>query len=122
MTNITPLEHDEQKALFAWAKWAEKSQYPELKRLHAIANGGYRNIVTARKMKAEGVKPGVPDISLPVPRHGYHGLYIELKRRKGGRLSPEQAEWIKGLREDGYRVDVCMGFEAARDAIMEYLS
>lgn len=54
-------------------------------------------------MKAAGVKPGVPDMFLPVAREGCHGLYIELKRRDGGRVSPEQTAWMDALARQGYK-------------------
>ena len=47
-----------------------------------IPNGGYRNKAEAAHLKAQGVRPGVPDLCVPVARHGYHGLYIEMKRRR----------------------------------------
>lgn len=116
-----PFEHDEQKTLIRWAELSTAAR-PELGLLHAIPNGGPRNKVAAVRLKAEGVKPGVPDLFLPVPRKGYHGMYIELKRRQGSRVSPEQREWKEKLQTQGYRVDVCKGFEAARDAILDYLT
>lgn len=119
--NQTPHEHDEQKALMKWAEWADK-QLEKLKLLHAIPNGGQRNKVTAAKLKAEGVKPGVPDLSLPVARGKYHGLYIELKRRKGGRVSDEQKWWIVALKAEGYQAEVCHGFDEAKQVILDYLS
>src|SRR5699024_10256580 len=76
-------EHDEQVQLIRWAGLA-RGAYPALRWLHAVPNGGARNIVVARKLKAEGVQRGVPDLCLPVPRGPYHGLYIELKRAGGG--------------------------------------
>ena len=76
----------------------------------------------AARLKAAGVKSGVPDICLPVPRAGYHGLYIELKRQKGGRISPEQTEWIDALIKQGYCAAVCRGWEAAREEILRYLT
>lgn len=96
-------------------------RWPELGLMHHIPNGGGRSPREAAHLKAQGVKAGVPDIFLPVARHGYHGLYIELKRREGGRVSPEQNEMIAALREQGFRVEVCRGWEAARDVIEEYM-
>lgn len=116
----TPYEHDEQAALFEWAGWMA-GRWPELEYMHAIPNGGDRNKVVAAKLRAEGVKAGVPDIFLPCPRGGFHGLYIEMKRTRGGRVSREQQRWIDGLRAQGYRVEVCAGFDAAKKTIEEYM-
>ena len=68
------------------------------------------------------MKPGVPDLCLPVARGGYHGLYIELKRAVGGILSDEQKWWIDELKSQGYAAIVCHGAEEAIRTIKEYLS
>lgn len=111
-----PTEHEEQVMLFKWA-----SLRRDLDVMYAIPNGGHRDIRVAVKLKAEGVKPGVPDICLPVARNGHHGLYIELKRRKYGRVSEDQLKWIEALMHEGYDCAVCCGWEAARDVINGYL-
>ena len=120
MKNIMPTEAEEQAALFHWAGLMQ-GQYPELKLLHHIPNGGYRNKREAASLQREGVKAGVPDICLPVARNGCHGLYIELKRRKGGRLSPSQACWMEQLKKQGYQVAVCYGWVEAKNIIVQYL-
>ena len=117
---MTPTEAQEQKTLFEWLEWA-KNKHPELELCHHIANGGSRNTVEAVHLKQQGVKPGVPDICLPVARGGYHGLYIELKRAKGGRVSEAQQRWLDALNEQGYRAVVCNGCEEAIAVISEYM-
>ena len=119
--NNTPTEDIEQTQLFAWAQYAS-GKYPELALMYHIPNGGKRGKAEAARFKVQGVKAGVPDICLPVARGKYHGLYIELKRVKGGRVSAAQEEYISALRKQGYRVEVCFGMEHARDVIVEYLS
>lgn len=116
--NPNPSESDEQKALF---EWAALGQYPDLALMYHIPNGGLRSKATASKLKAEGVKPGVPDICLPVPRKGYHALYIELKRRYGGRVSADQRFWIDELNLQGNFAVVCQGWSEARKVIEYYL-
>ena len=74
-------EEQEQIAIFRWATMQE-GQYPVLRYMYHIPNGGHRNKVTAGRLKAAGVKRGVPDICLPFPLGGYAGLYIELKAGK----------------------------------------
>ena len=114
------LEHLNQAALFSWAKSAEK-RYPELQWMFAVPNAAKRSVRLAARMKAEGLKSGVPDILLPVARQGYHGLFIEMKAPTGGRISDNQEKWLSGLSQQGYKVMVCHGWEWARDTIVAYL-
>jgi len=113
-------EHAEQVALFRWAGMA-RVRYPELALLYAIPNGGHRHIQVARRLKAEGVKRGVPDVCMPVPRVGWCGLYIELKTATGT-VSPAQRVWLRALQDQGHRVAICRGWESARGVIEEYLA
>jgi hypothetical protein len=114
-------ESVEQAALFQWAAVAS-IHHPELALLHAIPNGGHRYKAVARALQRQGVKPGIPDLCLPCPRGGYHGLYIELKRRKGGALSVDQRWWCAVLAEQGYRIVVSHGWESARETLLGYLN
>ena len=116
-----PNEHAEQCCLMQWVR-AQSGVYPALKLMYAIPNGSLRHPAIAAKLKAEGVQPGVPDLCLPVARGGYHGLYIELKRRKGGVVSEHQRHWLEYLRKQGYRAEVCEGWERARNVLMDYLA
>lgn len=84
-----PTEETEQITLFNWAR-TQQHKYPELRLMYHIPNGGQRSKSEAARFKAAGVRAGVPDIFLPCPRSRYHGLYIELKRVKGGRVSGDQ--------------------------------
>lgn len=95
-------------------------EFPELVLLHHIPNGGKRDPSEARHLKAQGVKPGVPDLCLPVARHGYHGLYIEMKSLKG-RTRPEQKWWLQELRKQGYFCEICHGYQAAIATLEGYL-
>ena len=112
-------EHREQVALFNWAEWMSK-QHPKLKMMFAIPNGGARHIAVARKLKAEGVKAGVPDIFLACPNEKYHGMFIELKSSKG-KLSDRQSIWLAVLFGFGYEVKVAFGWQEAATAIADYL-
>jgi hypothetical protein len=112
-------EHDEQAALFQWAQLS-RGRYPELGLMFAVPN--WRPKEGQRiYLAAEGVKPGVPDIWLPVPRGGFHGLIIELKVA-GGKLSSLQKSWIEALQGQGYCAMVCVGFDVAKEAIEDYLN
>lgn len=117
---VIPTESAEQIALFAWAAY-EAGAHPALRLLHHIPNGGYRTPSEAARFTREGVRSGIPDICLPVARGVYHGLYIELKRSKGGKLSEAQAQWLENLREQGYYAVRCDGADAAIREILGYL-
>jgi hypothetical protein len=112
-------EHDEQVKLFQWAK-AQSGKHPQLSLMFAIPNGGQRNIVTATKLKAEGVKSGVPDIFLAVPSNTAHGLFIEMKSPKG-KVSDNQKQWLSALSSNRYICAICYSFCDAQQVIIEYL-
>lgn len=115
-------EEAHQTALFCWAAIeAQAQRHPELRLLFAIPNGGLRDKITAAKLKAQGVKSGVPDMMLPVRRGAYNGLFIELKKT-GGAASTDQKSWLSLLASNGYATRLCVGWEMARDTILEYLS
>lgn len=116
-----PTEAQEQTMLMSWAE-LQSGKYPELKLLYHVPNGGSRNKAEAGRLRAEGVKAGVPDLCLPVARREYHGLYIELKRQRGGRISDLQAQWLSALSEQGYKTALCCGWEQAAGTIIEYLT
>lgn len=121
MNLYIPSEAEEQTAVFNWAAVMAR-KWPELRLLHHIPNGGSRNAREAHNLRMQGVKAGIPDIFLPVARGGWHGLYIEMKRRKDGRLSDEQAAMLETLREQGYCAWVCKGANDAIELITEYLN
>ena len=113
-------EHNEQVALFQQISYFENT-YPELKRLFAIPNGGHRNKIVGAKLKAEGVKRGVPDLFLPISRGRFHGMFIEMKTGRNI-PSPEQREWIDLLKRNGYHAIVEYSAQDAFNALVEYLS
>lgn len=115
-----------QKALFVWWSMAHRPFGVPETVLFSVPNGGHRNLVTAARLKEEGVRAGVPDIILAVARGGYHGLFVELKRAKTagkskGQVSACQKMMAEVLRGQGYRVVVCYGTCEAINAIIDYL-
>jgi len=129
-TKPTQSEYDAQKAIFEWAE-RMIPKYPDLKWLNGSLNGVRLNIGQAVKAKKAGMKRGFPDINLPVTsiavnsnygRAGiWCGLYIELKKEKGGSVTPEQKKWLRHLSDQGYFACVCKGKEAAIQLIIQYL-
>jgi len=95
-------EHDEQVAV---------CQYLDLLKIIycAVPNGGHRHMSVAKKLKAEGVKAGVPDLLLFTPACGYRGVAIEMKATKTGKLSKAQQKWKENLESCGWLSVVCHG-------------
>ena len=115
-------EYLEQCEIFAFAQiMIATNQYPELVLLNGSPNGVKMSIGQAVKAKNNGLKRGYPDIFLPVARGGYHGLFIELKRVKGGVLSQYQKQWLNDLTDQGYFACVCRGADAAKRLLVKYL-
>lgn len=116
-----PSEHQLQCVVVQWWKLAHANySLPEIA-LFAIPNGGARNEVTGARLKAEGVRRGVPDLMLCAPANGYHGLFIEMKLATG-RLSPHQGVFKDHLELHGYQFKTCFSSEEAIDAIKSYLA
>lgn len=113
-----PLEHDEQVAYIQWADMFFNNLDCFV---FSIPNGGKRNKVVAVKLKKEGVKKGIPDLFLCQARHGYHGLFIEMKRLKGGSLSKDQKKKKFLLEKQGYAVAVCKGADHAIRVTKSYM-
>lgn len=116
------LEKDEQAALFGWRD-AAKRKTPELRWLFAIPNGLWLPDAYAKTALQQGLTPGVSDVALLVPRGGYHGLLIELKRRDATpcRVTAAQKEFLDFHKAQGYRAEWCRGWEAAKHLILDYL-
>lgn len=112
-------EHAFQASFVAELELRARSR-PELSRIFAIPNGGQRNRVVAAKLKAEGVKAGVPDLFLAHPSGRFAGLFLEMKVA-GGDVKPKQREWLIDLRRAGYRVAVVNDFKTAWRVVADYI-
>lgn len=100
-------------------KWF-RLQYPKLV-IFAIPNGGDRNIIVAQKLKAEGVVAGVPDLFIPYPSNVYHGLFIEMKYGKKGRVSEAQKYMLEKLELLGYKCCVVRCFDDFYNQVTNYI-
>jgi len=120
-------EHAHQAALFAWCKhpFHEGRLMPELDLLYAIPNGGARTskfgqLAAGARMRAEGVKAGVPDLCLPVARRGWHSIYIEMKRGRNT-LEGMQKQWLAGLFLAGNCCGVAYSWQEGAELLSWYL-
>ncbi len=100
-------EHLEQVEFVAWFR----KTYPGI-RIFAIPNGGARSVSQGMALKSEGVVKGVLDIFIPEWL-----LWVEMKKSKGGVLSPEQKDWIQYLESIGHRCIVGRGFDDAQKQV-----
>lgn len=114
-------EHQEQTILMKWWAFAHNGFGLPEECLFAIPNGGHRYISVAKALKQEGVRSGVPDLFLSVPNGDKHGLFIEMKKKSGGRVSDNQKTFISKLISLGYEACVCHGWESAKICIENYL-
>ena len=111
-------EASEQAALMQFAALYQ-AQIPELAWLHHIPNGGRRDKVTAVQLKAQGVKTGVWDLFLPVPRNGKAGLYIEMKWGDNDLTKEQRA--FRAFVEPHYATEVCYSWQHAATVLLAYL-
>lgn len=95
--------------------------YPDVL-VFAIPNGGGRSPMEATKLKEEGVLAGVSDLMVLEARGGWHGLFIEMKRVTGGRVSEEQRSFMAKARERGYKCVVGVGAEDAWAKLEAYMA
>ena len=119
---IGPSEHQLQSAVIQWWRHACICyELPEFA-LFAIPNGGARDAITGSRLKAEGVRPGIPDLMLAASRREHHGLYIENKVATSGGPSAAQKEVLRYLLGAGYSTSVCYSSGDAIDRIKAYLA
>ena len=107
-----PTEHEEQRELVRWFR----QTWPSV-RIFAIPNGGARSPATAGRLKAEGVSSGVPDLFIPA-----WGLWVEMKRSKGGSLSAEQKDWITYLESVRFCCIVGKGADDAKGKLQAFFN
>lgn len=112
-------ESQHQIAFFNWIKM-QSVKYPELNFVFHIPNGKQRHVIVATQLKREGVRKGVPDLMLLVPKGNFHGFVAELKFGHG-RTSDEQEIWFNFLRKQGYFVGVYWEWTHLAADIVKYL-
>jgi hypothetical protein len=95
-----------------------KLQYPR-ELVYAIPNGGFRHFSTAKRLKAEGVVSGIPDLFIPSPMGEYHGLYIEMKYGYN-KPSEAQKKIMAYLTKKGYLCVVCWSLDEFMQTINNY--
>jgi hypothetical protein len=114
---IRPSEHQIQSAFFKWLALA----YPNANCVTwATPNAARRSHQMAAIMKAEGLKSGVPDVFMAMPRGEYHGLFLEFKSHAGV-ISENQLIFCVNLRSMGYQVEIVRSLEEAMLKVIAYM-
>jgi hypothetical protein len=115
-------ESAEQQALIKWWAVIHKTLgIADERVLFAVPNAGKRSPRAGHRMKAEGLRAGIPDLVLAVPTNSHHGLFIEMKTDTG-RPSEDQLSVIQAFRSLGYECVIARGRNDAIKAITLYLS
>jgi hypothetical protein len=99
------------------------AQYLDVRGLmwYAVPNGGNRNLITAKKLKAEGVKSGVPDIAIVNDSMAY---FLEVKKPKtdtrAGALSITQKAMIERIEQAGGEVGVVHSVQEVIEQLIKW--
>lgn len=97
-------------------------QHSDIKRLlFSVQNGGFRKATEAKIMKGEGVRSGVADLILLIPKGIYSALCLEMKTSEG-KQSDLQKSWQELAEKHGNKYIICRSFDQFRDEIQSYLS
>lgn len=120
--NTTPLEKEEQIAFV---------EYCEVNGICVVStqNGfkmpkvAFNYAAYSKTLKKMGLSKGFPDLIILEKNKSksHEVLFIEMKRQKGGRLLPEQEEWLQKLDDKDYCVGVAKGYESAVRILQKYL-
>jgi hypothetical protein len=124
-----PSEHEECRWLIEWAQTQRFNGWKLSEVLVHVPNGAFHGAdrkagaVVARKLREQGLQPGVFDYILPVPilRIGCPGLWIEMKRTRGGVVSEEQKKFQERMQQLGWRCEIAKGWVEASSIIQDHL-
>ena len=110
---VYPSESSEQIAFVNWFR----INYPELI-IFSVPNGGFRNVIEAKRLKDEGVLAGSCDILVLMPKG--KSLFIEFKKQVGGTISKEQKKFMKELERLEFDYFVAYGFRDGVEKLQNY--
>jgi hypothetical protein len=117
----SPRQYPEDDLQMACIEWFDL-QFPKLSRLLIhVPNQRKQDKIKGARLKKMGVRPGVSDLILLIPKNNsIHGLCIEMKSEKG-KLSENQVNWLNEVANNGYMTCVCNSFESFKNWINSYL-
>jgi hypothetical protein len=97
-----------------------ETTYPDLRGAFAIPNGFLDSKSKRIRATQEGVLSGVPDIFIPWPKNGHHGLFLEFKK-PGGRVTKAQQDYLNLMASRGYKAQVVFGLREALEVLKAYI-
>jgi hypothetical protein len=86
----------------------------------SIPNGSGTTASNRLHLHQEGLLAGMPDLFIAEARHGFNGMFVEMKTTKGTE-SKEQKLIRKRLNDKGYLVFVASSYRTAINLIEDYL-
>lgn len=94
-----------------------------------VPNGAYHGAdrksgaVVARKLREQGLQAGVFDYILAIPNPGRSipGLWLEMKRTRGGVVSDDQQLFMAIMLKLGWACEIARGWVEASEKIEKYL-
>ena len=91
-------------------------------------SGGKNAMIRGAKLKRMGQSRGYWDYDIFIPVKGvtdeidcYELIKIEMKRKKGGVISPEQKKWGEIYKMSGIPCKICKGADEAIDFVEKFL-
>lgn len=85
-----------------------------------IPNERKQNKIWGLVLAHMGVLPGASDLFIAVPRQMFHGMFLEMKTKKG-RLTENQKTFLQTMRSQGYQATAAYGSDDAIYQINNYL-
>ena len=107
----------EQIAVMEWLRWT----HPDIVDcvMH-IPNERKQNKIWGLVLAHMGVLPGASDLFIAVPRKMFHGMFLEMKTKKG-RLTENQKTFLQDMKSQGYHASAAYGSDDAIYQINNYL-
>ena len=120
--NTTPLEKEEQ---IAFVEYCENNGISVVSTQNGfkMPKAAFNYAAYSKTLKKMGLSKGFPDLIIIEKNKSktHEVLFVEMKRQKGGKLKPEQEEWIQKLDDKDYCVGVAKGCESAVRILQKYL-
>lgn len=107
----------------AFIQWTELVSYcgrPLFYRVVKIPNERGKAGIATAILTSIGMKKGFPDYNILAPCGEWHGLYLEAKKKVGGKVDQDQLDWKFRLREFGYWSEICDGADELILATKDY--